>query len=363
MTKAAPFPVVTVSGDAETCGFEYGEKCRELIHLSLETYKKAFQEDLKIRWEDALTLGKKFLPTIETYDPLAVIEIRGLAKGAGRAFEEILVLHVKTELKLVASIGGFDGCTTLCATPEATLHHNSLVGKNWDWTVDSQKLGVILRKKRSDGPSTVSLTEAGIIGRDGFNSAGIAIVANALISDNWHSGVPLHLIIQKALRASSMNDAMAAVLSADRASSNNYMILHKDGEAVCLEAAPSEYNVLWANQGVLSHSNHFIIPNSKIKDHLPAIYPNTLTRHHRARKLINQERGNITVDTFKGILTDHFDYPYSICWHSNSKVKSENQIQTNASMIFEVEQRKMHVAMGPPCQNQYIAIDCNDIME
>ncbi len=362
MPKTA-FPVITVSGDAATCGFEYGEKCRELIHLSLESYKKAFQEDLKIGWEEALNLGKKFLPAIEKYDPSAITEMHGLAKGARRSFDEILVLHVKTELKLAASIGGFDCCTTICATPEATFHQSGLIGKNWDWTIASQKLGVILRKKRSDAPSTISLTEAGLIGRDGFNSAGIAVVANALISDNWHIGVPLHIVIQKALRASSMNDAMASILSSDRASSNNYMILHKDGEAVCLEAAPSEYNILWAEGGILAHSNHFTIPNPKIKDLYPAIYPNTFTRYHRARKLINNERRNITVDTFKRILTDHFDYPYSICWHPNPEVKSDNQVQTNASMIFEIEHRKAHIAMGPPCQNEYIEIDCNDIMQ
>lgn len=362
MGRSGFFPIVTVEGDAETCGYEYGLKCRELIHASLDVYKKAFQDDLKIDWKEALTLGRKFLPSMEAYDALSLVEMRGVAQGAGRSFEEILVLHVKTELKFAASLGGFEGCTTLAATPEATLHRTTTVGKNWDWTADSQKLGVILRKKRNDGPTTVSLTEAGLLGRDGFNSAGIAIVANALASDNWHVGVPLHVVIHKALRASTLNDAMAAVLAADRASSNNYMIVHGGGEAVCLEAAPLDYNVIWAEGGILAHSNHFTIPNQKIKDQLPAMYPNTLTRYHRARKLISMERGNITVDTFKKVLTDHFDYPFSICWHSAPAVKPGSQLQTNASMIFEIRERKLHVAMGPPCLNPYAVVDCADIM-
>ncbi|MBI5605005.1 MAG: hypothetical protein HY879_16830 [Deltaproteobacteria bacterium] len=307
-------------------------------------------------------MGRKFLPAIEAYDLPSLIEMRGVALGAGCRFEEILVLHIKTELKLTASLGGFEGCTTLAAMPEATLQRTTLVGKNWDWTASAQKLGVILRKKRTDGPATVSLTEAGLLGRDGFNSAGIAIVANALASDNWHIGVPLHVLIHKALRASKLNDVMTAVLAADRASSNNYMIVHHEGEAVCLEAAPFDYNVIWEEGGVLAHSNHFTLQNPKIKDQLPAIFPNTLTRYHRARKLITRDRGNITVDTLKRILTDHFDHPYSICWHSDPRINSLNQVQTNASMIFEFSERRMHVAMGPPCQNPYNTIDCRDIM-
>jgi len=140
------------------------------------------------------------------------------------------------------------------------------------------------------------------------------------------------------------------------------MIVHGGGEAVCLEAAPLDYNVIWAEGGILAHSNHFTIPHQKIKDHLPAMYPNTLTRYHRARKLISLERGNITVDTFKRVLTDHFDYPFSICWHAEPTGKSGSQLQTNASMIFEIRERKLHVAMGPPCLNAYAVIDCTDIM-
>jgi isopenicillin-N N-acyltransferase-like protein len=362
MDANSPFPVISVEGDAAACGEQYGSKCRELIRESLAVYQTAFQEDLKLDWDQAIALGQKFLPAIETYDPQGLIEMRAVARGAGRRFEEILVLHAKTELKLVSSLGGFEGCTTVAAMPEATLSHNTLAGKNWDWTATTQKLGVILRKKRTDGPSTVSLAEAGLLGRDGFNSAGICIVANALASDNWHVGVPLHVLIHKALRAETLQDAMGAILGADRASSNNYMIVYQEGEALCIEAAPNDYNVVWAKDGTLAHSNHFTIMNPRIKDFLPAMFPNTLTRYHRAGKLIGQERGRITVETFKKILTDHFDSPYSICWHSNPKVPSANQIQTNASMIFELKERRMHVAAAPPCRNEYVAIDCADIM-
>jgi len=101
-----------------------------------------------------------------------------------------------------------------------TQKERPVLRKNWDWIPESQKLGVILKKKRKGKPNSVALTEAGLLTRDGFNSAGLCIVANALASDKWRFGVPLHIILNKIISSPTLNDAMTAVLSAKRASSN-----------------------------------------------------------------------------------------------------------------------------------------------
>jgi isopenicillin-N N-acyltransferase like protein len=355
------FPTVFIEGEPRERGYQYGSQCKNLIEQSIVTYGDAFKRDLGKDWNDAVSLGMRFAPKIREYDPICIEEMEGVAKGAERAFEEILTLHVKTELRLIGTTQGFEGCTTISAAGGATELSKTLVGKNWDWVPVSKKLGVILKKKCPDGPNTVTLTEAGLLGRDGFNSAGIAIVANALLSDKWHFGVPLHVLINKALRAKTLNDAMKAILDADRASSNNYMLVHSAGEAVCIETAPFNYNVLWADEGILAHSNHFTIANSEIKDRLPQLYPNTLTRLRRARTLLEQKRGKLTVKSFEQILTDHFDKPFSVCLHPDERLKSHLQIQTNGSLIIDLNEMRMFVAMGPPCANQYNEIDCRDL--
>lgn len=358
----SPFPIISVEGGPYDCGYQYGSQCESLISKSIDTYQKAFKDDLSIDWKGALELGKKFGPDIEEYDPDGVEEMRGIAKGAGRTFGEILVLQSKTELKFIASLGSFEGCTTIAATPEATLSKGTLVGKNWDWIPESQKLGVILKKRRKGKPNSVALTEAGLLTRDGFNSAGLCIVTNALASDKWRIGVPLHIILNKIISSETLNDAMTAVLSAKRASSNNYMIVHPKGEAVTIEAAPCDYNVIWANEGMLVHSNHFTVPNSNIKDQLPTLHPSTLTRLHRATKLLSRERGKIDNQVLKTILTDHFDKPFSICWHPDERIDPSLRIQTNASFIMDLNQGTMEVALGPPCKNEYVALKFEDIM-
>ncbi len=362
MSQQSPFPVISVEGSPYDCGYQYGSQCATLIAKSIDTYQKAFKHDLNLDWKGALDLGKKFAPDIEAYDPDGVEEMHGIARGSGRTFDEIMVLQSKTELKFLASLGGLEGCTTIAATPEATFSKGTLVGKNWDWIPESQKLGVILKKKRKGKPNSVALTEAGLLTRDGFNSAGLCIVANALASDKWRFGVPLHIILNKIIESSTLNDAMAAVLSAKRASSNNYMIVHAMGEAVSIEAAPCDYNVLWAKDGVLLHTNHFIVSNPSIKDLLPGLYPNTLIRLERATKLLAKEHTRIDGQVFKTILTDHFDKPFSICWHPDERFESNHCIQTNASLIIDLNRRTLEIALGPPCRHEYVPIHVGDII-
>lgn len=360
MNTNTPFPLIVVEGNSFDCGVQYGTQCRQLFERSLDIYRKAFLADLNLTWEEVLRLGKKFSQFILDYDPSCIEEIQGMARGSGRSVEELLVLQAKTELKFIGSLGGFEGCTTLAATSEATADQQTLVGKNWDWTPASQEVGILLVKKRKGGASFISLTEAGLLARDGFNSSGICAVANALVSDKWRIGVPLHIILNKVLKAESLNEALKAILGAPRASSNNYLLAHSQGEAVCIEAAPLDYNVIWPENGLLAHSNHFTVSNPHIQDRLPELSPSTLTRFHRAQKFLSQSRGNVSPDILKGILRDHFDKPFSICLHPDLRIAATQQIQTNASFIFELNQNAMHVALGLPCEHEYVTLAIGD---
>jgi isopenicillin-N N-acyltransferase like protein len=363
MESNIPFPLIIAEGSPYDCGLQYGSQCAKLIQRSLEIYRKAFQNDLNLAWEEVLRLGTKFSEDIGSFDPSCVDEMQGIARGSGRSFEEITVLQAKTELKFLSQLGGFEGCTTLAALPESTADGQTLVGKNWDWIPASQELGILLVKKRKGGPAFISLTEAGLLARDGCNSSGICVVANALASDKWRIGVPLHIILQKALAAETMNDALMCILGAKRASSNNYLIAHSGGEAVCVEAAPQDYNVIWPEDGLIVHSNHFTVQNAKIQDRLPALYPNTLTRLHRANKCVRQHRGKVSPEILQSILRDHFDKPFSVCLHPDSRTDPDHQIQTNASFLFELNRKVMHVAMGPPCANDYVSISLGQFFE
>lgn len=365
MFQQSPFPVISIAGEPYNRGYQYGSLCKNLIEETSKFYRKIFKHRSNLDWNQSLQEGKKFIPVIEGYDSEIMEEIRGVAEGSGRPLEEIVLLNVRSEIafSLVAKGGSSAGCTTLVATPDATSSKHMLIGQNWDWHPDAQALNVILKIKQKGRPHIVQIVEAGIIGKIGFNSAGIALVANALISDKWNLGVPFQVILRGILNAECMADAILAISKAKRGSAGNFLIAHTDGEVIDIEAAPQDVNFIFPDNGILAHSNHFTVSNPKINDFGPSIFPSTIFRRHRANKLLTMEKGDINAESLKRVLKDHFDKPYSICWHIDTRLPESDQIQTDVSLIIDLTQKTMEIAQGPPCGHEYIPFTFEDLFQ
>jgi len=367
MINQVPFPVISVEGDAYERGYQYGSQCEKLIEEALGIYRRIFKAESNLDWESALELARKFTSFIEEYDPSSMEEMRGIAEGAEQSFDNILALNVRTELMLLGGTGGIEECTTLAATPEATLSGHMLVAQNWDMKPAAAKVTVMLKEKQKNGPNIIQIVEAGIVGKMGFNSAGVCVLANIMVSDGWHLGVPMQIILRKIMSQESLVDAMGAVLTAKRGSSGNYLIGYSGGEgseAVDIETAPDYYNVIWPNSGIIAHANHFSVTNSNIKDLLPPLDPGSLNRERRATKLLTKECGHIDMDVMKKVLRDHFDKkgPGSICCHIDPHLDEALQWLTNASFVIDLNKKTMDVAKGPPCENEYVTLNFEDIM-
>lgn len=274
-------------------------------------------------------------------------------------------------MSLLSQAGGLEeGCTGVASTPDATASKHLLIAQNWDWKACTQRIAVILKEKQNEGPNIVQLVEAGIIGKIGYNSAGIGVLANVLISDSWRLGVPMQIILHKILNAEGWADAMLAVLAAKRSSAGNYLIGYAGGEAlgdyvgeaVNIEAAPKDYNVIWPDDGILTHANHFAVANPNIRDLMAPTHPWSLTHGYRVAKLIAKERVNISVAVIQRILRDHLDKPYFVCRHPDKRLDEKLWTQTNASIIMDFNEKTLHLAKGPPCENEYVTISFGDIM-
>jgi isopenicillin-N N-acyltransferase-like protein len=337
-----------------------------LIEKVWDGYKKDFQRDLKLDWGQVLQLVKKLLPSTEGYNPGIVEEMQGMAKGTGLTFEDILVLNVRSELTYLVTSGGITespgGCTSLVATPEATMNGHVFIGQNWDWKPETREVAILLKEKRKGQPNCVRLCEAGTLGKVAFTSAGIGFVGNALITDRMYNRVPTEAICDKMFTAESLAEAIGMLVSPQRGSSMNRLLADVNGQAIDIEAAPDHYNVLLPEGGVIVHTNHFAVFNPNVKDVGPAKYPNSLTRLYRARQLVNAQRGKITVEVIQNIFRDHLGKPNSICWHLDERLPKGQQVQTNGSVIMDLNEKTLHVAKGPPCENEYIALDFKDIL-
>lgn len=352
---ATPAPLIEVSGSPEARGSQYGEAARERIRKGIAHYEEQLGRSA-LKRDEIHALVEAFVPAITAFDAEHVPEMRGIARGAGVDFADIVLLNARTEvLKLGArksrEAGGGDlECTGIVVTGEATADGRLIHAQNWDWKVDCAETAVVLKIAREDGPDILTFTEAGALARSGFNAAGIAITANYLQSDRDYkqSGVPLALIRRKVLQQQNLALAMHAVYATPKSAANNMIISHPAGIVIDFECAPDETFQIHPDRGILVHANHWqsAVALSKLKDTGVATTPDSLYRDLRVRDLVTPHRGRVTMDIVKQALADDFQSPYSVCRPPRPNF-ADTMTATVAMVLMSPTLGTMEVAMLP----------------
>lgn len=357
-----PCPLIELSGAPHERGRDYGRKAQARIAKGIAHYSGQLKT-MSIGPAEIRGLVNDYLPVIEGFDPSFVVEMRGIAEGAGVSFEEIALLNARTEIlkmaqrpdlraRLAASLAKEDpdGCTGLVALPGATRDGKLIHAQNWDWKAECAETAVVLRIRRDDGPDVLTFVEAGGLARCGMNSVGIAVTANYLESDRDYSqvGVPLALIRRRILDTEHIALAMRAVYATPKSASNNMIVSHKQGVAIDFECAPDETFQVHPERGLLVHANHWQSPValSKLKDTGIANTPDSLYRDIRVRDLLSPQIGSITTDSVKTALFDDFATPWSVCRPPRPGINN-NLSATVAMIVMEPASGTMDVAMLP----------------
>jgi isopenicillin-N N-acyltransferase-like protein len=215
-----------------------------------------------------------------------------------------------------------------------------------------------LRARRTAQPSFVCLTEAGIAGgKMGVNECGIGLVENGLASSRDGSNLyqkPFHVRCREVLDAERFEEAVRPVTGTPRTCSANYVIGAAGGEIVNVESSPDHVSRLDPEDGVVTHSNHFLTAGHG-ESLLEKIAPNTLYRAGRMRALLRAHSGAVSFEHMRSAAADHFGAPYAICRHPDASEPNERRTMTVGAVLIDLEARTMHVANGPPCANDYVA--------
>ncbi len=359
------YPVLDVGGTPYELGRQHGELARERVGRSVEIYRTAFQRSAGQDWTRAVERAVGFAETIQALDPDLLEEMRGIADGAGFRLEEIVAINCRTEILYgspaparpipEAERPAACECTTIAVTPAATASGTTILGKNWDWRADCLDTVVIVRATPERGPRFVMTVEAGMVARDGFNEHGIAVTGNLLqsVRDGGRRGIPVPVIRRRILNSRRLDDALGAVLKAERAASTNYVIAHESGIVVNLEASPDQVYALYPERGLLTHSNHFLAVAAQVQAIDRNIGPSSLYRHRRARDLVEPKLGRVTVEDVQAALRDHVGFPMAICRHPDEREAPHARSASIASIVTDLGARVVWVASGPPCCHPY----------
>jgi isopenicillin-N N-acyltransferase like protein len=364
-----PFPHVRVEGTPTERGRSYGEQAAERVRRSIDAYREVFRHYAGWDWSKVTSEAMRYREPIERFGPRYLEEMHGVAEGAGVPFEDVLAINVRTEVMFAAKSRSSEQegqrvgeCSAFAVIPEASLNGHTLIGQNWDWLLHSFDTVVVLEAEQDEGPDFVTVVEAGLLAKTGMNSSGIGLVTNALVTelDRGEPGVPYHLVLRGILDAENLSDALAIAQRGFRSSSANYLVATSDGLAVDIEATPGDFaalHLLFPTDGVLLHTNHFLSPTFDRTDVSLWVMPDSPFRLERLGSAVGRADGKLSIDHFRSFLADHANHPSGICCHPDARMDVYDQGATVASVLMDLDEKRMWVADGHPCTNPYRELD------
>ena len=365
---------IRVSGGPHERGRQYGEQAGDLIGGSIEAYTAVFEFYAAMAWQDACAQAERFIEPIEAYEASYLEEMRGIAAGAGVGLSDILALNLRSEIMFAqrAESAGLDaasrdGCSSVAVLPRASGNGHTLLGQNWDWLIHARQTTVVLEAEQDDGPNYVTVVEAGLLAKTGMNTAGLGLVTNTLVSDRdvGEVGVPYHVCLRSLLDASSIVDALARLQRATRSSSANYLLAHADGLAVDVEGTPGDCaNLLLEGprEGVITHTNHFVSPRFADCDTGLGLMPDSFFRLQRLDDTVRGADAKVTSDLLRQAFSDHAGHPFGVCSHPDPAAPLVDQAATIASLVMDLDERRLWLSDGNPCETPYRELDLADLL-
>lgn len=342
-----PFPLVKISGTPHERGAQYGEAVGERIKKCLANYKALFLGASGLEWGDAIATSHRFEKYISDYMPDAILEMRGIAEGAGVPYDEILTLNCRSELLFALP----DGCTSIAVPEKASADGKPYIAQNWDWLISARDVTTIVEIRQDPLPSVLMVCEAGMVGGKGVNSAGVGVGLNALGVGKGQLGVPLHIMYRGINNARTISDAVDVVAKNTRAGSGNFAIGSADDLFFHLEFSPDKFFPLIAVDDPLVHANHYLSPILQADDTLKAATTCTFARYAAALKAAKRLNGKLDKKGIWELLCDHRGYPDSVCSHEDMNDSEWIRYCTVYGIVIDLAERKIEVSAGNPCES------------
>lgn len=331
---------IELSGSPYDIGRSHGEQGKKEISRSLETYETLFHGYTGMSWTAVCEKALLHHDAIAAFRPEYLEEMQGVADGAGVQFEDILTLNARSEIALTSTP---DGCTSFAIR----RGEKTWLGQNWDWKGSQVHSLLDMRIEQKDKPTIRMITEGGIIGKIGLNSASIGVCLNALLTQTWQSKVPIHLGLRAVLDSHSFEEAIEAI-EGKMASPAHFLIASRDGKMAGTEVSPVRTAIIDPEDGMVLHTNHICDPRLQ---EAVADFPilDSMPRLKRIRELMSRLPDDAGQEELFIVLGDHHGYPDSICRHVNDNDPEHAQMETVFSIVMDLASGTLAYRIGQPC--------------
>jgi isopenicillin-N N-acyltransferase-like protein len=238
-----------------------------------------------------------------------------------------------------------DGCTALSWRTKPS----SFLAQNWDW-MPAQKSNLValtIHQHSQNKPTIKMITEAGLIGKIGLNSAGVGVCLNAIkVKGMDPSRIPCHLGLRLVLDSFSRQDAVRDLEACGVASSCHMLVADATG-GVGLEWSWKDLKQVEMNvEGQVFHTNHYLAVHEQgvvdtvwLKD--------SLVRIVRVEELCGRLGDSPGVEEVAGVFKDEKGLPTSIC---RNEPDDDGASATLFNIVMDLEARRAVVTLGRPVE-------------
>ncbi len=348
-----PIPLVRVKGSHREMGQQVGEAFRDQIQHHIQNAHiliEASYTTLELNWNGAQIQARKYMPFAQERYPQYVEEMAGLAEGAEVAFGDVAVVNALEAVTMDAL--HLSKCTSMAVNETRTTNGHVMIAHNEDWLPEDEPDIYLIHATPDDEPPYLAMTYGALLPNIGFNAYGIAQCCDSVHPDDSRIGIPRVFVSRAVLAKKSPGEAIREAIIPRRAAGYNHLIAHESGELYNVEVSARQFAILYAHDGCLVHTNHFLDTNMHLIEDDPDELVGTQIRYFRASRLLAQTKMHAVNSLWK-IQQDHINYPNSICNHAENNMYPLDREKTINSLIIDLSDRAMHITWGNPCVNPH----------
>ncbi|MGZ5129329.1 MAG: C45 family autoproteolytic acyltransferase/hydrolase [Actinomycetota bacterium] len=363
--------IVRAEGDPHARGQQVGRELRDLVNESVDFYHRylARRGVSSQQLQDLLT---PYLVAAESEFPALMMTLKGMSVGAMVPVLELFAINAFEELEpmlVEAPEGGLlflqrkEGYLSApkppverCSSFTVSVPGCTILAHNEHWLAgDIGNVAVVIdmpddRPVRIASPTVVCCLPA-----VGVNSHGAAQGIGSLTASDDGVGVPRVLVSRNALEAMDRQDALARAGHPNRAGGYGHTYAFAGGDVFAVETTGAQVAML---DGETLHTNHYLDPDLAMFG--PAPSEGSLARRARLAQLLGERRPE-TVPEVMDILRDHGSAPQAICLHPDP-AEGDEAAAVVFSMVAELDEGRMWVAPGNPCETEYQEIDLSGVL-
>lgn len=341
-----------LAGTPREMGQQFGEglrePAREMVHTRLELAAGVAAElepARDLQW--CLALAQD---SVQYLQGAILEEFEGIAQGTALTLAELVIGNGWTDFRdLIKVSGASHNCTSFAVDGSLTADGQTYLAQTWDMNVTAAPYLVVVKRKPSQGPRTVSLTTAGCLSLIGVNEHGIAIGNTNLAPSDAQPGIFYLALIHEALAQRALAEALAVITDSRRMSGHYYYLGGPDGEFRGVETAGRRHAEVALERGRYVHTNHYLRP--ELLELCTEASASSLGRQALGERLVGELASSVTVTDISQVLSSH-EGEQPICRH----ILPGAEWASLAAAIMCPARREMVVFDGTPCQGQVLTV-------